>query len=147
MVQIQEREILPRTRLHGMPQVKGASKEKKGERGEASAKQTTEVTEATAYMTSTGSSQPSKSWFFDTAASPHMISNKNTLTDFREHGGIVRVANSQSMEVTGIGKVHLQCRLQDSSTLPATLENVLLVPELDSHGLFSWAAVDGKVIE
>jgi len=137
-----------------------AHQKNKKEKKEASAKQTTEISESTAFMArefteatasafmatsgSSGSSQPSKSWFFDTAASSHMTSDKNTLTDFRKHGGIVRVANSQSMEVTGIGKVQLQCRLQNGSALPATLDNVLLVPELDSHGLFSWAAVRRK---
>jgi hypothetical protein len=117
-------------------------KKKEKKEKEATAKQTSEVTEATAFMASTN--QTSKTWIFDTAASSHMTSDKNTMTDIREHGGFVRVANSQRMKVTGIGKVHLQCRLQDGSTQPATLEDVLLVPDLDSHGLFSWEAISRK---
>jgi hypothetical protein len=85
-----------------------------------------------------------KTWIFDTTASSHMTSDKNTVTDIREYGGFVRVANSQRMKVTGIGKVHLQCRLQHGSTQPATLEDGLPGPDLDSHGLFSWEAISRK---
>jgi hypothetical protein len=128
-------------------------KKEKKEKEAATAKQTSEVTEATAFKTSevteatafmASTNQTSKTWIFDTAASSHMTSDKNTMTDIREHGGFVRVANSQRMKVTGIGKVHLQCCLQDGSTQPATLEDVLLVPDLDSHGLFSWEAISRK---
>ena len=73
-----------------------------------------------------------------------MTSVKEMMTDIREHEDFVQVANSQGMAVTGIGKVRLQCRLHDGLTLPATLEDVLLVPDLDSHGLFSWAAIRRK---
>jgi hypothetical protein len=107
---------------------------KTSEDTEATAFKTSEITEATAFMASTN--QTSKTWIFDTAASSHMTSDKNTMTDIRKHGGFVRVANSQRMKVTGIGKVHLQCRLQGGSTQPATLEDVLLVPDLDSPVYF-----------
>ena len=89
------------------------------------------------------SSQPSRSWFFDSCASTQMTSEKEMI-DICEHGDFVQASNSQRMAVTGIGKVRLQYHLYDGSTLPATLEDVLLVPDLDSHGLFSWAAIRRK---
>ena len=48
------------------------------------------------------------------------------------------------MKTIGIGKVHLQCRLQNDSTVPAVLGDVLFVPDLDGHSLFSWEAISRK---
>ena len=112
-----------------MPKIKGSSKEQKQKKKtKVSAKQTTEVTEATAFMASSSASssacstQPSKSWFFDTCASGHMTSDEEMMTDIRENEDFVQVANSQRMAVTGIGKVRLQCRHHDGSALPARSE-------------------------
>jgi len=91
-------------------------------------------------------SDTSNTWIVDTAASSHMTSDRHSLENIREHGGLVRVANPQRMKVTGIGTVRLQCRLKDGSTAPAIPNDVLLVPELDSHGLFFGKQPAGKDI-
>ena len=137
LVQIKEGlfQRIPQTECRKLEDHETNKKEKK--ETDASAKQTSE---ATAFMAS--SSQPSKSWFFNTCVSAHMTSDRDIMTDIREHGGFVQMADSQHMTVTGIGKLRFQCLRHDGLTLPATLEDVLLVPGVDSK-IPSWACTQG----
>ncbi|WVY91413.1 hypothetical protein V8G54_036927 [Vigna mungo] len=66
-------------------------------------------------------------WYVDSGCSNHMTYNRSWLSNLDEtKKSKVRVADNNTLKVEGIGSVKIKCR----NGLHATLENVLLVPEM-----------------
>ncbi|WVZ25754.1 hypothetical protein V8G54_004298 [Vigna mungo] len=66
-------------------------------------------------------------WYVDSGCSNHMTYNRNWLSNLDESKkSKVRVADNNTLKVEGIGSVKIKSR----NGLHATLENVLLVPEM-----------------
>ncbi|WVZ01870.1 hypothetical protein V8G54_022676 [Vigna mungo] len=78
--------------------------------------------------TNTENSETTKDvWYVDSGCSNHMTYNKSWLTNLDESKkSKVRVADNSTLKVEGIGNVRIKSR----NGMHATLENMLLVPEM-----------------
>ncbi|RKF81090.1 Retrovirus-related Pol polyprotein from transposon TNT 1-94 [Golovinomyces cichoracearum] len=71
--------------------------------------------------------QPSSKFILDTAATKHIISNKNMFSTFEKCKKTVNWGNAQSIDITGTGTVNLQF---SANAQIYTLKNCLYMPEL-----------------
>ncbi|KAI0993000.1 hypothetical protein K3495_g15184, partial [Podosphaera aphanis] len=87
-------------------------------------------------------------WILDSGCSAHMTSRKELLTSLEPHRGVVTIANGRHISVEGKGSLSLNLRISSGQCIPATIRNVLYVPELKGGNLISESQLelDGNVI-
>lgn len=75
----------------------------------------------------------SRLWILDSGATEHMTSDKAKYVNFKHYKSTVEVANSEKIEVTGIGDLKLLLHDENEVSRTVTLENVLYVPKLGGN--------------
>jgi hypothetical protein len=90
-------------------------------------------------VVNTVSSNSSK-WIFDTSASCHMTLDRNCFESLSSVRRNVVLADKTQVEYTGVGSVHLSCRLPSGDISVDLLHRILLVPSL-RKSLYSWNSV------
>ena len=71
-------------------------------------------------------------WYLDSAASDHMTSCKEKLSNIVPRSSFVEVANKETMEVVGTGDAVLELS-EENSNVRITLASVLYIPKLDGN--------------
>ena len=84
------------------------------------------------------------SWIFDSGCSSHCTGDRTQFTNLRPHSGTLTIADGTKLAITGKGTIQLNYRLSSGNVTPATLYDVLLVPDLGMNRLFSWTTVSRK---
>ncbi|GLV31383.1 hypothetical protein CBL_20017 [Carabus blaptoides fortunei] len=75
----------------------------------------------------------SNEWLVDSGCTSHMTSNRKVFSELKTTKHVVQLADrGQSIPVTGIGTVRLQCNTPDGTEFNANLKDVLYMPELES---------------
>lgn len=104
------------------------------------------VTDSRAFKVSTSRETLRNQWIADSGATTHICNNSAWFTDLELYDSpkTVSVGDDRSTQLLGIGKVEIISRVGKQQLL-ATIENVLLVPELATN-LISISQLDAKGI-
>lgn len=80
------------------------------------------------------SSKIKKSWYIDSGASNHMCNNKDSFNNLdRSYRDSVVVADGRCVQTEGLGDITISYRNEDSKLCQIHVNDVSLVPELDSN--------------
>ncbi|KAI0999498.1 hypothetical protein K3495_g8700 [Podosphaera aphanis] len=77
------------------------------------------------------------SWILDSGCLAHMTSQKELFNNLQPHKGVVTIANGQRIRVEGKGSLSLILWTSTGDKIPATIPNILYVPELKGGNLIS----------
>jgi hypothetical protein len=83
-------------------------------------------------------------WILDSACTAHMTFQKELCTKISPHGGSVTVGTGKQTPTIGRGTIELDLRLSDNTTVAATLNDVLYVPDLLDGNLISESVLEKK---
>ncbi|KAI0992821.1 hypothetical protein K3495_g15363 [Podosphaera aphanis] len=95
----------------------------------------TDLSENKAFLSSPTTSL--SNWILDSGCTSHMTSRKDLLTSIKPHGGVVTLANGGQVRVQAAGSIRLDLRISTGDVIPATIHDVLYVPELKGGNLIS----------
>lgn len=95
-----------------------------------------------------GNTRLSSSWVLDSGCSAHMTSQKDSLKSLQNHNGVVTLVNGNKILIEGKGDIFLNLRTSTGDKMPATIRNVLYVPNLKGGNLISkiQLELDGNLI-
>lgn len=96
------------------------------------------------------------SWLIDSGATQHYTHDKTVFTTFRKTNDELRVADGRSVEITGVGSVKFNSRLENGDSTMFTLKevyyapklaaNLISLPKLDEHAGLKTRSDAGKMV-